>query len=346
MTTFWQDVQYGVRMLVKRPAFTIVAALSLALGIGANTVIFSLINTTLLRPLPFDDPDSLVVIWTVPAENKDARNGVNFSAYTAFRQQSQSFEGMGALTGISKSLGAEENGAPAERINGWRFAPSVLQVLRVKPTLGRFYTEDEDQIDNAAPVIVITHRLWKRHFNSDPAVLGKKLTIDQQPITVIGVLPENFSFFGDDVDFITPLATARPQVTSKLGFSIPLGRLKRASRCGKRRRRDRYDRRSARQRRSGAAWGTPPGSDASGSRLRRSAQPAPDPAGRGRVRPADRMRQRGWSVAGPCGVAQDRSRRSHGSGAGRGRIIRQWSRKRSLSPCSAGSSACFSPGAV
>ena len=226
MRTFWQDLQYGLRMLVKRPGFTIVAALSLALGIGANTVIFSLINTTLLRPLPFEDPDKLVIIWTVPAQNKSARNGVNISAYTTFREKSQSFEAMGALTGISKNLGAEENGAPAERISGWRFAPSVFQVLRVKPALGRFYTEDEDQVDNAAPVIVITHRLWKRHFNSDPGVIGKTLMLDQQPITVIGVLPENFSFFGDDVDFITPLGTARPQVTSKQGFSIPLGRLK------------------------------------------------------------------------------------------------------------------------
>jgi predicted permease len=226
MTTLWQDLRYGLRMLVKRPGFTTVAALSLALGIGANSVIFSVINTTLLRPLPFDDPDKLVIIWTVPAQNKNARNGVNFSAYTTFREQSRSFEGMGALTNISKNLGADENGAPAERISGWRFAPSVLQVLRVKPALGRFYTEDEDQIDNAAPVIVITHRLWKRHFNRDPDVIGKRLMIDQQPITVIGVLPENFSFFGDDVDFITPLGTARPQVTSKQGFSIPLGRLK------------------------------------------------------------------------------------------------------------------------
>jgi len=226
VTTFWQDLQYGLRTLVKRPGFTLVAALSLALGIGANTVIFSLINTTLLRPLPFTDPGELIVIWTVPAQNKNARDGVNFSAYTTFREKSQSFESMGALTGISKSLGAEENGAPAERISGWRFSPSVLQVLRVKPAMGRFYTEDEDQIDNAAPVIVITHRLWKRHFNSDPGVIGKKLILDQQPTTVIGVLPENFSFFGDDVDFIVPLGVARPQVTSKLGFSIPLGRLK------------------------------------------------------------------------------------------------------------------------
>jgi hypothetical protein len=213
-------------MLVKRPAFAIVAILSLALGIGANTVIFSLINTTLLRPLPFKDPDELVIIFTVTGQDKSARAGVNFSAYTTFRETSQSFETMGALTQISKNLGADENGAPAERISGWRFAPSVFQVLGVKPALGRFYTEDEDQIDNAAPVMVITHRLWKRHFNGDSNVIGKTLMIDQQPITVIGVLPENFSFFGDDVDFISPLATARPQVTSKLGFSIPLGRLK------------------------------------------------------------------------------------------------------------------------
>ena len=118
MATLIQDLRYGLRMLVKRPGFTIVAALSLALGIGANTVIFSLINTTLLRPLPFEDPDQLVIIFTVPAQNKSARNGVNISAYTTFREKSQSFEAMGALTGISKNLGAEETGAPAERING------------------------------------------------------------------------------------------------------------------------------------------------------------------------------------------------------------------------------------
>src|SRR5215510_13916573 len=117
MRTLWQDIQHGWRMLIRRPGFTSIAALSLALGIGANTVIFSLINTTLLRPLPFEAPGELVVIWTVPAQNKDARNGVNISAYETFRQRSQSFEVMGALTGISKNLGADENGAPAERIS-------------------------------------------------------------------------------------------------------------------------------------------------------------------------------------------------------------------------------------
>jgi putative ABC transport system permease protein len=226
MKNFWQDLVYGCRMLGKKPAFTVVAALSLALGIGANTVIFSLINTTLLRPLPFRDAEELVVMWTVPLQNRTQQNAVNVSAYQALRDKSQSLENVGALTGSIKNLGAEKDGAPAERISGWGFSPAVFQALGVKPALGRFYTDAEDQIDNVAPVIVITHRLWKRQFNSDPGVIGKTVTLDQKPITVIGVLPENFSFFGDEVDFICPLEINRTQSQSRSGFLIALGRLK------------------------------------------------------------------------------------------------------------------------
>jgi len=213
-------------MLLKKPGFTIVAALSLALGIGANTVIFSLINTTLLRPLPFADSGKLVVIWTVPLKDRTQRNGVNVSSYYAFRDKSQSLESQGALTQSIKNLGAEKDGAPAERITGWGFSPAVFQALGVKPALGRFYTEEEDQVDNWAPVIVITNRLWKRHFNSDPNVIGKVLTLDQKPVTVIGLLPEDFSFFGDEVDFICPLEINRTQSQSKQGFILVLGRIK------------------------------------------------------------------------------------------------------------------------
>ncbi|HYR82848.1 MAG TPA: ABC transporter permease, partial [Terriglobia bacterium] len=205
MKHVWQDLIYGSRMLLKKPGFTIVAALSLALGIGANTVIFSLINTTLLRPLPFADSGKLVVIWTVPLKDRTQRNNVNVSSYYSLRDKTQSLESLGALTGSIKNLGAEKDGAPAERITGWGFSPAVFQALGVKPALGRFYTEEEDQVDNWAPVIVITNRLWKRHFNSDPNVIGKVLTLDQKPVTVIGLLPEDFSFFGDEVDFICPL---------------------------------------------------------------------------------------------------------------------------------------------
>jgi len=213
-------------MLLKKPGFTIVAALSLALGIGANTVIFSLINTTLLRPLPFADSGKLMVIWTVPLKDRTQRNNVNISSYYSLRDKTQSLESLGALTGSIKNLGAEKDGAPAERITGWGFSPAVFQALGVKPALGRFYTEEEDQVDNWAPVIVITNRLWKRHFNSDPNVIGKVLTLDQKPVTVIGLLPEDFSFFGDEVDFICPLEINRTQSQSKQGFILVLGRIK------------------------------------------------------------------------------------------------------------------------
>jgi putative ABC transport system permease protein len=226
MKNLWQDLLYGCRMLIKKPGFTIVAALSLALGIGANTVIFSLINTTLLRPLPFEDPGKLIVIWTVPLKDRTQQNSVNITSYYAFRDKTQTLESVGALTGSIKNLGAEKDGAPAERISGYGFSPAIFKALGVKPALGRFYTDEEDQVDNWAPVIVITHRLWKRHFNNDPNVIGKTFTLDQKPITVIGVLPEDFSFFGDDVDFICPLEVNRPQSQSKQGFIVVLGRLK------------------------------------------------------------------------------------------------------------------------
>ena len=226
MKNVWQDLSYGCRTLMKKPAFTIVAALSLGLGIGANTVIFSLINTTLLRPLPFVDPGRLMVIWTVPLNDRTQQNAVNYTSLSAFRDKLQTLEAIGALTNSIKNLGADKDGVPAERISGWGFSPSIFQALGVKPALGRFYTEAEDQVDNWAPVIVITHRLWKRHFNNDPDIIGKTITLDQKPITVIGVLPEDFSFFGDEVDFITPLEVRGPQSQSKQGFMVPLGRLK------------------------------------------------------------------------------------------------------------------------
>jgi len=226
MKTIWQDFVYGCRMMVKKPALTIVAALSLALGIGANTVIFSLINTTLLRPLPYADPANIVVLWTVPLNDRTQQNSAPYLSYLAYRDQTRTLESVGALTGSIKSLGGEKDGAPAERISGYGFSPAIFRALGVKPAIGRLYTDDEDQVDNWASVIVITDRLWKRHFNRDPGVIGKALLLDQNPVTVIGVLPQDFTFFGDDVDFICPLEVNRTQSISKQGFILVLGRLK------------------------------------------------------------------------------------------------------------------------
>src|SRR6516165_7060001 len=187
MTSIWQDLVYGCRMMLKKPAFTMAAALSLALGIGANTVIFSLINTTLLRPLPFADAGNIVVLWTVPLKDRTQQNSVTYLGFTTYRDKSQTLESIGALNGSIKNLGGEKDGAPAERITGYGFTPAIFRALGVKAALGRLYTDEEDQVENWASVIVITDRLWKRHFNRDPNVVGKTLILDQKPITVIGV---------------------------------------------------------------------------------------------------------------------------------------------------------------
>jgi putative ABC transport system permease protein len=226
MANLRQDALHGFQMLLKTPGLTTVAALSLALGIGANTVIFSLINGTLLRPLAFPDPDRLVVIWKVPLDHPDQRNDVNASTYFAIRDRNTSFEAVGAFNGAPANIGAEQNGVPAERINGQTFTPPMFKAIGVQPKLGRFFTDAEDQVDNSSPVVLISDRFWQRHFNRDPNVVGKKLIMDTKPNIVIGVMPADFNFFGDDVDFWAPQALNRMQVLSRQSFLVAVARLK------------------------------------------------------------------------------------------------------------------------
>jgi putative ABC transport system permease protein len=226
VTTFWQDAIYGFRLLVKRPGFTVVAALSLALGIGANTVVFSLINGTLLRPLSFPDPSKMMVIWSAPLNRPDQRNNVNVSSYFAYRDRSQSYTAVGAFNGAVAVIGAEENGAPAERISGETFTPSMFKAIGVQPILGRIFTDQEDQVDNAAPVVIISYRFWQNRFNRDPNIVGHVITLDKAKNTIIGVMPKGFSFFQDDCDYWTPQPIGRLQSLSKQGFLIAVARLK------------------------------------------------------------------------------------------------------------------------
>ncbi len=226
MNTVVQDVIHGFRLLLKKPGFTMVAALSLALGIGANTVIFCLINTTLLRPLGFSNPDQLVVIWSVPQQHKDQRNSVNVSTYFHFRDKSQSYEAVGAFNGAVRNLGAEKDGAPAERLNEETFTPSMFRIIGVQPELGRVFTDAENQVDNDAPVVLISHRFWQQHFNGDRNVIGRTLILDKAPNTIIGVMPAGFNFFGDDTDLWGPQPIGHLQAQSKQGFLVAIGRLK------------------------------------------------------------------------------------------------------------------------
>ena len=218
MTTLWQDILYGFRMLRNKPGFTAVAALSLALGIAANTVVFSLINSTFLRPLPYPDSSRLVMVWSEALNRPGYQQGVTYTNYMAFKQ-AQSFEAMGAEWSQPRSLGADENGQPAEKLTGEGFTPSMFAALGVKPQMGRAFAEDEDQIDTQAPVVLISDRLWRRRFAADPGIVGKVIRMDGVPVTVIGVMPPGFYLWDNQADYWNPLQFNRLVVGSP-GFTM------------------------------------------------------------------------------------------------------------------------------
>src|SRR5215475_2599275 len=188
METLVQDVRYGIRMLWKNPSFTAVAVLTLALGIGACTAIFSVADTILLRPLPYFQPDRLVTVTeTLPKMGTD-EIGVAAGEYQDYRNQNRSFSGVAAY----QSAGFNLTGAGEPlRINAVRISASAFPLLKVAPELGRTFTEDED---HAGKVVILSHALWQRSYSSDPNVLGKAVKLDEQPYTVIGVMPASFRF--------------------------------------------------------------------------------------------------------------------------------------------------------
>ncbi len=226
MHTLRQDLLHGFQMLLKKPGFTAAAALSLALGIGANTIVFSLINGTLLKPLTFREPDRLIAAWTVPLDHPDQRNNVNYPTFAGIRDHNTVFESVAIFASETTNIGADRDGMPAERLSGQGFTPSMFKVLRVQPQIGRLFTEDEDQVNNAAPVVLISDHYWQTHFNRDPNVIGKTLIMDTKPNTVIGVMPAGFDFFSNGSDFWIPVPLSTLQVQSKQGFLVPIGRLK------------------------------------------------------------------------------------------------------------------------
>src|SRR5262249_1035739 len=154
-----------------KPGFAAAAIASLALGIGANTLIFSILYTTLLKPLPYPDPDRLAVIWTTGGANSNQLSSSSVSTYFALRDGSRSFESMGAFNGGGcgvRSLGAERDGSTAERLFGQCFSPSLFEILGAKPILGRTFLDEEDRVENVATVVLLSYGLWQRRFGGDP----------------------------------------------------------------------------------------------------------------------------------------------------------------------------------
>src|SRR5215211_6495360 len=183
MEILWQDFRYGVRMLLRQPGFTALAALALALGIGANSAIFSVVNAVLLRPLPFEDPDLLVWVWDTQPAIETAPTSV--PDFLDWREQSQSFEYMAAFQAGRMFF---DRGDEPEDVDVGLVTPDMFPLLKVSPVLGRTFTEEETQ-PGRFRVAVLSARLWQRRFNSDPDILGQTIQLSGFPYTVIGVLP-------------------------------------------------------------------------------------------------------------------------------------------------------------
>ena len=192
------DLRLAVRQLRKAPAFTAAAVLTLSLGIGANTAMFSVVDAVLLRALPFDDPGQVVHVWEAPQPGQG--NSVSVGVFRDWARHTTAFESLAAVAPGELNLAGD--GEP-ERISGLRMSPSGLQVLRARPVLGRTFAPDEDQ-PGKNTVIVLTHELWKRRFGGDPGIVGRSLRLNGEPYTVIGVLPPAFLPW-EGIEYVVPI---------------------------------------------------------------------------------------------------------------------------------------------
>jgi putative ABC transport system permease protein len=187
--TLLQDLRFGLRLMLKKPLFTTVAILTLALGIGANTAIFSVVNAVLLRPLPYKHAERLVWIWGTNPQNDIEHEVASLPDYYDWKTQNQSFEEMGAYGSARVTL--TSNGEP-ERFDAAYVTDGFFEVLGAQAETGRTFTPDEDKPGNEN-VVVISHALWQRRFGADPNIIGKALIINGEPCPLVGVMPADFN---------------------------------------------------------------------------------------------------------------------------------------------------------
>src|SRR3984885_7646941 len=221
MDRLWQDLVYGVRMLARNPAFAAIAVFTLGLGIGGNTAIFSVVNSVLLRPLPYPNADKLVVIneTRLPQFPQFSVSPGNFLDW---RKQASEFENLAVVgSGPSILTGA---GDP-EKVQGERATANLFETLGVKPALGRDFRPEEDQ-DGHDNVVVLSFGLWQRSFGGRPEALGQSITLDNRPYTIIGVMPAGFNF-GRDTDLWKPMGFTAEEMTIHGGhYLFSIGRVK------------------------------------------------------------------------------------------------------------------------
>ncbi|MEY2549529.1 MAG: hypothetical protein QOD64_2111, partial [Verrucomicrobiota bacterium] len=203
------DIRYGLRQLIKHPAFTIIAILTLALGIGANTAIFSVVNAVLLKPLPFPAADQLIAIGMTDTRQKGETNlnSLSYPDFFDFRDQNRTLASSAVYRDRAFALTSEEG---ATSLRGVKASAEFLDVLGIKPQMGRGFVRDDDEAGGGAGgfKVIISHEFWQKHFGADPNVIGRPITLDRRPYTVIGVMPAGFQFpiSNDPTDFYVSIS--------------------------------------------------------------------------------------------------------------------------------------------
>src|SRR5438128_4682551 len=201
MENWLKDIRYGIRMLTRNPAFTVVAVIALALGIGANAAIFSVVNAVLLRPLPFKEPERLMILreTKLPQFPEFSVSPANFLDW---QKQNTVFEQMAAVTGAAFNLIG--TGEP-ERLQGMAITDGFLAMFGAKPALGRDFLAEEDQPGHNK-VVILSHGLWQRRFGGDTNILDQAITLNGQSYTVVGVMPQGFRLDDRPCELWTPMA--------------------------------------------------------------------------------------------------------------------------------------------
>lgn len=201
ITDLWQEVRFGVRMLRKQPGFAVIAVLTLGLGIGANTAIFSIVNAVLLRPFPYQAPEQLVLVQEGGAASRGNGFSPSYPNFVDWRAQNTALASIAAVRG-NESFNFTSASEP-ERVPGRLVSAEFLSTLGIKPLIGRDFRAEDDRA-GAAPTVILSYGFWQRRFGNDPKVIGKQLTLNLQSYTIIGVTPANFQY-GEQSDVTVPI---------------------------------------------------------------------------------------------------------------------------------------------
>jgi putative ABC transport system permease protein len=223
MSGMWQDWRYAWRLLRRDPWFTLVGVITLALGIGANGAIFSIVHAVLIRPLPYSQPDRLVMVWESRPREGVTDNVVSPADFMDWKARQKVFDGMAAeVTGAVNLTGSED----PERVDAGNVSASLFDLLGVVPELGRTFRDDEEQAGRNR-VVILNHGFWERRFGSDRAVVGRLITLDGQPHEVVGVLPASFRFPDEAVDVWRPINFTHEEMRARFNhFLTVYARLK------------------------------------------------------------------------------------------------------------------------